>query len=164
MSTPLVLQLCNWMNDSSIGTRIRESDNLFSVIETIHVLGIVSMAGTIAIADLRLLGLALKQIPASEVVSSLTRITWLGFAVMAVSGALLFSAEAAKLYASTPFRIKLSLLGLAAANAGLFHHTTYRRVKCWDTARATPPGARIAAACSLALWSAVIVCGRAIAY
>lgn len=161
---PILLHLCNWINDSAIGTQIRESDNLFSVIETVHVLGIVVMAGTIAIADLRLLGVALKEAPASEVVDPLVRITWLGFAVMLASGALLFWAEAAKLYWNTAFRIKLALLALAAANAWIFHATTYRRVSRWDTAAATPAGARVAALCSLALWSAVIVCGRAIAY
>ncbi len=159
-----LLHLCAWINDSSIGTRIRESDNLFSAIETVHVLGIVLMAGTIAIADLRLLGVVLRQAPTSEVVDPLVRITWLGFAVMLSSGALLFWAEAAKLYGNTAFRIKLLLLVLAAANAWIFHSRTYRRLSEWDTATATPAGARIAALCSLALWSAVIVCGRAIAY
>lgn len=164
MSVPVLLHLCDWIGDSSIGTGIRESDNLFSVIETVHVLGIAAMAGPIAIADLRLLGLALRDVPASEVVGPLVRIAWLGFAVMLSSGALLYWAEAAQLYSNTAFRLKLLLLALAAANAWIFHATTYRRVSQWDTARAPPAGARAAAACSLALWCAVIVCGRAIAY
>lgn len=161
---PALLHLCEWLNDSSIGTQIRGSDNLFSVIETVHVLGITLMAGTIAIADLRLLGLALKEVPASQVVEPLVKIAWLGFALMLASGALLFWAEAAELYWNTAFRIKLLLLALAAANAWIFHATTYRRVAHWDAATAAPGGARLAALCSLALWSAVIVCGRAIAY
>ncbi len=164
MPTPALLHLCDWINDTAIGTRIRESDNLFSVIETVHVLGITLMAGTIAIADLRLLGLVLKETPASEVVNPLVRLTWLGFAVMLVSGALLFWAEAATLYVNTAFRLKLLLLALAAVNAWIFHATAYRHVSQWETATRTPAGARIAALCSLALWSAVIVCGRAIAY
>ncbi len=164
MAAPVLQQLCDWINDSQIGTRIRESDNLFSAIETVHVLGITLMAGTIALADLRLLGLALKEVPASEVVNPLVRLTWLGFAVMLASGALLFWAEAAMLYGNAAFRLKLLLLALAAANAWIFHATTYRRVSQWETAARTPPCARAAALCSLALWSAVIVCGRAIAY
>ncbi len=164
MSATALLHLCNWINDSPLGTRIRESDNLFSVIETVHVLGITLMAGTIAIADLRLLGLVLKDTPASEVVSPLVKLTWLGFAVMFASGALLFWAEAATLYGNAAFRLKLLLLALAAANAWIFHATAYRRVSQWETAAHTPASARAAALCSLALWSAAIVCGRAIAY
>lgn len=163
MPVPALLRLCEWINDSPIGTGIQDSDNLFSVIETVHVLGITLMAGTIAIADLRLLGLVLKETPASEVVSPLVKITWLGFVVMLASGGLLFWAEAATLYGNTAFRLKLLLLALAGVNAWIFHSTTYRSVAQWETA-ATPAGARVAALCSLALWSAVIVCGRAIAY
>lgn len=164
MSAPLLLQLCNWIGDSPVGTGIRESDNLFSIIETVHVLGIVAVAGTIAIVDLRLLGLTLVEVPVSEVAAPLVKITWLGFAVMLASGALLFWAEAATLYGNTAFRVKMLLLALAAANAGIFHSTTYRRVARWDTASRIPVGARVAALCSLTLWSAIIVCGRAIAY
>lgn len=164
MPAPLLLQLCSWIGDSSVGTSIRESDNLFSVIETVHVLGIFAVAGTIAIVDMRLLGLVLEEVPVSEVANPLVKITWLGFAVMLASGLLLFWAEAAKLYANTAFRIKLLLLALAAANAWVFHSTTYRRVARWEKTAAVPAGARIAALCSLALWSAIIVCGRAIAY
>lgn len=163
LSTSLV-QLCNWISDSSVGTGIRESDNLFSAIETVHVLGIVAVVGTIAIVDLRLLGFALEAVPVSEVVGPLVRITWLGFAVMLASGALLFWAEAAKLYGNTAFRLKLALLVLAAANAWAFHAIIYPRCAEWDADARTPAEARIAGLCSLALWSAIIACGRAIAY
>ncbi len=159
-----VLDFCKALYDSPIGTEIRESDNLFSAIETVHVLGIIGVAGTIAIADLRLLGLALRQVPVPQVLDPLVRITWVGFAVMAASGALLFWSEAQKLYGNPAFRLKLVLLVLAAGNAGLFHVTTYRSVAQWGGGPTTPAKARVAAVCSLTLWSAIIACGRAIAY
>jgi hypothetical protein len=46
----------------------------------------------------------------------------------------------------------------------LFHRTVYRSVASWDMSPITPAQARRAAALSLTLWSAVLICGRAIAY
>ncbi len=161
---PLLLELCTRLYDSPVGVYIRESDNLFSVIETVHVLGIGLAVGTIALVDLRLLGWVLVVVPVRAVVSPLVRLAWVGFAVMLSSGALLFWAEAAKLYFNAAFRLKLLLLGLAGVNAALFHATAYRHAGEWEAQSAAPLSARIAAACSLLLWSAIVVSGRAIAY
>ncbi len=61
-----ILQVCQWMYDSPLGTSIRESEFSFDLIETAHVLGITLMAGTVAILDLRLLGLALTKDEVSD--------------------------------------------------------------------------------------------------
>jgi hypothetical protein len=160
----LVLEICKALSGSLIGTYIRESDNLFSAIETVHVLGIVLTVGPIVLADLRLLGWTLRAVPVPRIVDPLVRVTWIGFTVMLSSGAVLFGSEAAKLYFNGALRAKLTLLGLAGANAAIFHATTYRRSVEWGTSAIPPPAARLAAASSLVLWSAIVVSGRAIAY
>jgi len=157
-------QWCQWIYDTPIGTQIRESIYLFPIIETVHVLGITLLVGTIAILDLRLLGFVLKKEPVSQVARQILPLTWTGFAVMAVSGLLLFWAEAAKNYVNVAFRVKVVLLFLVGLNPLLFHLTVYRRVDSWDVAPVTPLRARTAAALSLALWSGIIIAGRAIAY
>lgn len=159
----LLLRLCTWLNDSSLGTTIRESDNLFSIIETVHVLGITLAVGTILVVDLRLLGLALRQIPASQVVRSVVKLTWAGFVLMVVSGGLLFWSEALKLFGSGLFRAKILLLLLAGVNAGVFHLVYRGRQGEWDAPR-TPAGARVAAVLSIGIWSAIIALGRGVAY
>ncbi len=58
-------------------------------------------------------------------------VTWVGFAIMFVSGGLLFLAQSAKIYENVFLRAKLLLLVLALANVALFHATTlseYSRV------------------------------------
>ncbi len=157
-------ELFVWLNDSPIGTRIRESDNLFSVIETVHVLAVTLVVGVIAIVDLRLLGRVLRPAPVSEVLRSLLPIVWGGFALMLASGVLLFWAEALKLAANPAFWAKLLLLVAAGANAILFHRLSRRRLAAWDGAPRTPTPARVSALLSLGIWSAVVALGRAIAY
>jgi hypothetical protein len=159
-----ILQICQWLNDSPLGTSIRESDFSFALIETTHVLGITLMAGTVAILDLRLLGLMLRQDEVSDVAGQVLPLTVAGFVLMVISGSLLFWSEAAKMYLNPAFRFKLVLMLAAGLNPLIFHRTVYRKVASWDLAQPTPAAAKTAAVVSLALWTGIIVSGRAIAY
>jgi hypothetical protein len=159
-----LLHFCQWLAGTAVGTGIRESDNLFSIIETVHVLGIIFTAGTIAIVDLRILGLALARYAARELLAPLVKVTWIGFLVMAATGILLFCSEADKLYFNWAFRVKLALLLTAGFNQWLFQSAYHRLIPGWDTATTPPWGARLAATLSLGLWLGIIVMGRAIAY
>ena len=161
---PLLQHLCQILYDSHIGTAIRESDNAFPLIESVHVLGISLLVGTIALLDLRMLGLILKRIPVTKISRAVFPLTWSGFVVMFISGVLLFWAEAAKNYSNTAFRVKLIMLILVGLNPLIFHTTIYRRVHEWEVQAVSPWRARAAAIASLTLWSGIIVAGRLIAY
>ena len=102
---------------------MRESRWAFDVIETIHTLGIILVAGTIMLVDLRLLGMGLRREPVSDVVSRIVPWTLSGFCLMFLTGGWLFAGEASKLYHSPAFRTKLVLLSLAGLNALIFHLT-----------------------------------------
>jgi|ERR1700693_4106676 hypothetical protein len=159
-----VFQVCQWINDTSFATSIRESDVVYPIIETIHVLAIALLAGTVAIVDLRLLGIVLKRERVSRIAGQVLPLTWTGFVAMFASGGLLFVAQASKSYANPAFRIKMLLLVLVGVNPLIFHSTIYRSVEAWDAAPAAPWRARLTAVLSLILWSGIIVAGRAIAY
>jgi hypothetical protein len=132
---PILEHVCRILYDSSFGTMIRESNNAFSVIESVHVLSITLVFGTIAVLDLRMLGLILRPIPIGRLARGIFPLTWSGFAISVVSGSLLFWAEAAKLYANPAFRVKLLLLLMAGLNPLIFHTTVYRRVHEWEGLR-----------------------------
>ncbi len=160
----LLLSFCRWLETTPPAAALRDSVWVFNLTETVHTLGIIFVAGTIMLVDLRLLGLGLKRMPVSDVVSRIVPRTLWGFGLMLVTGGCLFSAEAVKLYSSPAFRIKLVLLSLAGLNALIFHRTIYRQAAEWDTADAVPPRARLAGLLSLILWMCIIAAGRAIAY
>jgi len=159
-----VLHLCQWIYQTRLSTGIRESPYWFPLIEGIHTLGITAVVGTIAVLDLRLLGLILKREPVSTVARQVLPWTWGGFAVMFVTGVLLSIAESATNYFNWAFRLKLILLLLVGLNPLIFHLNIYRKVDTWDLAVPTPRRARAAAICSLVLWASIIVTGRLIAY
>jgi hypothetical protein len=164
MTQPILQHLCQLLYNSHFGTTIRESENAFSVIESVHVLSITLLVGTISLLDLRMLGIILREIPVTRISRSVLPLTWAGFVMMAGSGFLLFWAEAAKNYLNPAFRVKVVLLLLVGLNPLIFHTTIYRRVSEWELAHRSPWRARAAACLSLILWSGVIIAGRAIAY
>jgi len=143
---------------------IRESDYAYSVIESVHVLAITLVVGTIAVLDLRMLGLVLRPIAVTRVARAVFPLTWSGFAISFISGFLLFWAESAKMYTNPSFRMKLILLALVGLNPLIFHTTIYRRVHEWESQHVTPWRARTAAIASLTLWGGIVIAGRAIAY
>jgi hypothetical protein len=153
-----------WLQETRVGAGISDSLWLFPFIETIHVLGIVILVGATGILDLRLMGLALRREPVSQLSRSLLPWAWSGFAVMFLSGTLLFSSESTKLYNNGAFLFKMFLIILAGGNALIFQTTVYKTVGTWDEAPVAPLGARLAGVFSLVLWIGVVAAGRWIAY
>ena len=127
-----LLSICQWLDSTRFNAILRQSNWAFPALDTIHTLGIVLVAGTIMLVDLRLLGLGLRSVPVAQLVARIVPATLGGFALMLVSGGLLFSSEAVKMYHSPAFRIKVVLLALAGLNALIFHRTIYRDVANWD--------------------------------
>ena len=152
------------LGESDWSTGLHESQYAYSIIESVHVWTLAVFFGSILMVDLRLLGLTMRKVPASEVASRLLPWTIGGFVLMVITGLLLFSAIPLRTYQNLFFRTKMILLLLAGLNIWLFHSGIYRKVAQWDL-RAIPPGAaRAAGAISLVLWMCIIVSGRMIAY
>lgn len=159
-----LLPFFQWIQDTSIGTSIRESLIVFPLIETAHVVGLAVSAGLILITDLRLIGVTLTTERPSEIMRPLRAWMLAGFAVMFSTGGLLFWAEAAKCYKSPAFRLKMVFLLLAGLNALFFESTLGRSFGVWETGIALPRRARWVGWLSLICWAGVVICGRWTAY
>jgi len=159
-----LLEFCRLLDRSPIGTEIRESSALFPIIEGIHVLALSLSVGLVLATDLRLMGVVLRNRPASEIWSQFFPWMMSGFGVMFATGALLFWSHALSAYNSTAFRVKLLLLILSGLNAAVYHLTIYRKLDDWDASPVPPLQARLAGWTSLILWAGVITMGRIMAY
>jgi hypothetical protein len=137
---------------------------MYPLVESAHVLTLCLFLGLAVMLDLRLLGLTLVRVPMSEIKRRLG--PWMvgGFAVMVITGAMLFYAIPVRSYQSIWFRIKVVTLVLAGLNAFVFHTTIDRRIAEWDRDPVPPRAARRAGATSLVLWAIIVVAGRMIAY
>jgi hypothetical protein len=147
-----------------MGRSIHDSVWLFPVIETVHLFGVVVLVGSASVLDLRLMGLAFKDYTVSMLAARFLPWMWAGFAVQVVTGLLLFSSEATKMYGSDVFRIKMLLIAAAGLNALMFHVLAYRSVGKWDQDAVAPLSARLAGTFSILLWFGIVGAGRWIAY
>jgi hypothetical protein len=130
---------------------------VYPIANTAHVIGAIMVVGSIGVVDLRVLGYG-RDLPMHRLSAALTPIALTGFAVMVLSGTILFVSDAPALARSPIFLTKLGLIALAGLNALAFR-LGWRRL-----ADDPPVGARVLAAGSLGLWLAVVVAGRLIAY
>ena len=155
-----IVSLIAALEASGLATGIRNSLYLFPLIESVHVIGLTTVFGTILIIDLRLLGLASAQRPFTAIASDVFKWTWLAFAVTATTGALMFITNAGTYYNNAYFRAKMALLVLSGINMLAFELTARRSLHTWDRNAAAPSGGQAIAALSLVIWIGVIVLGR----
>ena len=141
---------------------MRDLPWLFAMVKAAHLAGIAMLVGSIALLDLRLLGLR-RSIPVRRLARRVLPWSAASFLLIVPSGLAMFVARAGELIASPVFAIKICLIMTAGANAALFHALVFRGAAQWDVGVMPPAAARAAAAASLALWISVIACGRLLA-
>ena len=159
-----ILSWCHWLQNTPWATGIRQSDLLFPLIEGSHILALSLSVGLIIMLDLRLLRWMLPTESVSKIMHQIMPWALPGFAVMFVTGVLLFFAQAEKVYTNGYFRVKMLLLVLLGINALVYQLKFYPSMAKWDLSETVPAGARAIAAVSLVFWMVVIACGRLMAY
>ena len=159
-----LLPFFHWLQYRDYATALRESSLIYPVVMTTHLASIALFGGMILMGDLRLLGLAMKDRPVSDVVGSLRPWKSIGFVIMVTMGFLLLSAKAELYYANPFYWFKMTLLALVGVHAWVFRRSVYGNLAAIDRAPQIPRVARIAAAISLVLWIGLICAGRWIAY
>jgi len=159
-----VFAICQWLEQTAAGTSIRESLWLFPIIETLHIFGIILLVGATSILDLRLMGLTFRDGSISKLAGRFIPWALAGFIIQVVTGSLLFSSEATKMYSNTGFKIKMGLIVVAGINALVFHSVAYKSVGDWDHDPVGPLSARTAGFISILLWFGIVAAGRWIAY
>jgi len=161
---PLFTDLISYFENSALADNIRENDLLFPFIESVHVVAICLVVGSILAVDLRLLGLASVNRPVSRVTGGILPLTWGAFVVALTSGGLLFISNATKYLGNGFFVAKMFLIGAAGLNMVMFHMIGARNLPRWENDARLPLPARLAGVVSILLWIAVVTCGRWIGF
>ena len=157
--------LFQWLYATAAGEVIRENESLFPWLEAIHVLAITLVVGSIAIVDLRLIGVSSLDRTVTRLTKDVLPLTWIAFAVALMTGVLMFISNAVNYAHNFYFQIKILLLVLAGINMLFFHFVVGRDVDSWGvSAQTTPLRARVAGGTSLLLWVGVVAFGRWIGF
>ncbi len=160
----MILSFLEWWGNTSWSIALLESYYVWPLLESTHVLILCLFVGTADINDLRLLGWTMRRVPVAEVTGRLLPWTRMGFAVMVITGVLIFYSNPVRYYQNVFFRVKLLLLIAAGINVFVFHRGIHRRVAEWGADALPPSQARVAGAVSLVAWALIVVAGRMIAY
>ena len=68
-----LLPFCEWLAGTNGSIALHESLYVYPIVESVHVWTLVVFVGLGVILDLRLLGLALRSVPVTELVERLAR-------------------------------------------------------------------------------------------
>jgi hypothetical protein len=159
-----IAAVLRYLHDTELAALIRESAWAFPAIESVHVIGLALVVGSIAIIDLRLVGLASTGRPYGELAAEVLPWTWGAFAIAATSGTLMFISQPIEYLQNLAFRVKILLLLTAGANMLFFHMIVGRRMAQGGAAAGVPLAGKIAGALSLSLWIAIVFFGRRIGF
>jgi hypothetical protein len=136
----------------AVAELLNSSPLAFPVLECLHILGFILLAGSIALVDFRLLFAVLPGETAGELSEDVKPWSLMGLGLVLTSGALLFASDPDHYYLNPSFQVKMVCLLLALG----FHHTIHRRA----LRPGSPPGSgKLAAGVSMALWMMVIGSG-----
>jgi hypothetical protein len=134
------------------------------VIQTVHILGITAVMGSIVMIDLKVLGLALPSQSTGELVGRVMPWLWWALPVQAISGLTLILARPLRYAINPVFGLKFTMLAPAVLLAAIFHLGYRSDPYFWERSSGHRASARIIAGLSLLLWIGVVFAGRWIAY
>ena len=160
----MLQDLIAFVEHGTLGELVRENDLLFPFIESVHVLAVCLVVGSIAVVDLRLLGFASVDRPVGRLMRSILPITVGAFGLAVAAGSLLFISHASKYLENRFFIAKITLIALAGVNMAVFHLIGARNLDQWENDALPPLFARVAGGLSLILWVSVVACGRWIGF
>jgi hypothetical protein len=140
-------EVFEWIERSPIGQFMRGSRVVFPIFEIIHLLGLALFVGTLVLTDMGLLGLAMRRQPIHQLAAALAPWTWSGFAILLLTGPLMFTAQAAKWHDNPVFWFKMLLLILAT-----IFQLLVRRTITSQSPSITPARAKLIGLVSLVLW------------
>lgn len=147
------MHFCEALQHNSWIIALDSSVIISSLFEVCHYAGFFLLVGSIALIDLRVLGIAGRGQTATAMAEQLFPWMWIGFVFALVSGFFMFAADAVDFYGASFFRLKMLAL-LAALAVGIF---VQWQVPRWDRQGSISFGPKIVALVSLLLWVATIL-------
>lgn len=159
-----MLTFAQFIQGTAFFTNLRGSANVYPVLLALHMVAICLFGGMILMTDMRLLGMAMRNYPVSDVIDQLRVPKRVGLSLMVILGVLMACCKAEEYYYNDWFRLKMALLLVVGLHALIFRPTVYNRARELDSVPRLPVSAKLAGAISLLLWVTIACAGRGIGY
>ena len=160
----MLLSLAQWIQATGFFTALRGSAYVYPIVLALHMVGIAFLGGMVLMTDMRLLGWGMRKRSVADVVNQFRIAKRWGLLLIVTCGILMAGSKAEEYYYNAFFRTKLILLAMVVLQELVFYRTVYANPASLDRTPSTPGNAKMAAAFSLLLWTAIACCGRGIGY
>jgi hypothetical protein len=159
-----LLAFCEALANTPLSQFVQNTEWIIPLTQTIHILAIAVVIGSVGLIDLRLLGLAGRSQSVSSMARRLLPTVWVSLAVLFCSGSVLIIGEPQRSLANPAFQLKMLMLLLVATMTAFLQGSLRRDVAFWELSPGRRLAAKLTAIVSLLLWVGIVFAGRWIAY
>jgi uncharacterized membrane protein SirB2 len=159
-----VAKFCDWLSSTPISLLFQTVEWIIPMVQSVHILAIAIVMSSVIMVDLRLMGLMGHSQSISGMARRFIPWVWWALVVLLLSGVLLTIAEPRRELLNVVFQTKMVLVIVAIIVTAIFQETVRRNMEFWDLTPGRRAGAWATAVVSLLVWSAIVGCGRWIAY
>lgn len=154
-------RFCDWLSNTPFSLMIQTVNWIIPAVQSIHILCVAVVMSSMAMLDLRLIGLVGRRRAISEMVGRFVPWVWRTLIVLATSGSILIIGEPSRELLNPYFRAKMVMLAVVILITLVVQLQNKRNATYWETKRAA---ARVTGLASLLLWVGIVTAGRWIAY
>jgi hypothetical protein len=153
-----------WLELTPVSQQLQTVEWVIPGVQTIHILAIAAVMGSMLFFNLRLLGLRGTDASLGRVAGRFLPVIWGSVLVLFASGAVMIAAEPGRSLPNPVFQLKMALLMAALALTFATGRPLRHRPEYWGSTLARTWVARLCATLSIGLWAAILCAGRWIAY
>jgi hypothetical protein len=157
----MVQAFCDWLSNTPISLKIQTVLWIIPAVQTIHILSVSIVMASMAMLDLRLMGIAGKRQPISRMVTRFVPWVWRVLLILATTGAILIIGEPGRELLNWAFRTKMAMVATVSLITLLVQQMNKRDATFWENRRFAAAAVGVV---SLLLWVAIVTAGRWIAY
>jgi hypothetical protein len=155
---------CEWLSSTPFSQLLQNVGWIIPAVQSVHIVGIAVVMGSVGLIDLRLLGVAGRSQSISDLTSRLLPTVWITLGVLFVTGGLLAIAEPIRSLTNPAFQAKMLMLLCVGSLTFFFQKMVRGDVAFWELSPARRTTAKMTAVVSLLLWVGIVFAGRWIAY
>jgi uncharacterized membrane protein SirB2 len=157
----MIESFCNWLSNTSLSLTIQTVMWIIPAVQTVHILCVAIVMSSMAMLDLRLIGIAGRRRSIAQMVSRLVPWVWGALPVLLTSGIVLIVGEPSRELLNPYFRAKMAMLATVIVITLLVQRQNRKDANYWEGRRTA---ARWTGLASLVLWVGIVTAGRWIAY
>ena len=141
------------LEQSSWVKTLGETGWMYASVSVIHYLTMFWFIGSMAVVDLRVMGVAARQRNLADLAGQIFPWAWTGLVLAILSGFLMFATDAGDWAPDRVFHVKLGMIAISI----VFAIAVRLGIPKWAAAPEIPASAKVIAAIALLLWIGTIV-------